>query len=67
MIKLTFTVALDEEQLRDLFEEREIKFSKAKAKKLQKELDYNADDIQSVFEENFEEIVDETIEDMFGE
>jgi transposase len=67
MVKLTFTVELDEEQLRDLFEERGIKFSKKKVKDLQEELNDTADDIQSVFEENFEEIVDEAIEDMFGE
>lgn len=65
MIKVTLTFEMDEEQLRELFESNEVKFSKKKAKELQENLDYTQEDIQVQLEESFEEIIDEMIMEIF--
>jgi hypothetical protein len=65
MLKLTFTFEIDEEQLREMFDSYEIKFSKKKAKDLQKEMDYSLDDVQVDMEERFAEIVEEWIQNTF--
>lgn len=65
MIKITLTFEMDEEQLKELFESNEVKFSKKKGKELQHELEYNSEDIQIALEENFEEIVSENIHELF--
>lgn len=67
MLKLNITLEMDEEQLREIFEGQDVKFSKAKAKKLQKAMDFNLDDVQIDLEERFVEIVEEWIESEFGE
>ena len=58
---MTISFEMDEEELKDLFENNEVKYSKKKAKELQDELEYNSEDIQITLEENFEEIVRENI------
>jgi|1185.fasta_scaffold131065_3 protein-tyrosine-phosphatase len=65
MLKFTITLEMDEEQLQDIFESRDIKFSKAKAKKLQKEMDNSLDTIQMDLDDKFEEIVDDWIQEIF--
>jgi hypothetical protein len=65
MLKLTFTFEIDEEQLREMFDSYEIKFSKKKVKDLQKEMDYSLDDVQVDMEERFAEIVEEWIQNTF--
>jgi hypothetical protein len=65
MLKLTFTFEIDEDQLREMFDSYEIKFSKKKVKDLQKEMDYSLDDVQVDMEERFAEIVEEWIQNTF--
>lgn len=65
MLSLTIKFELDEEQLRDLFENHEIKFSKKKVKEIQACLEETHSDIQMTLEEQFEEIVAEAITDLF--
>lgn len=67
MLKLTLTFEMDEEQLRGIFEDRDIKFTKKKAKELQEELKDNYDSVQVDMEERFAEIVEEWIENQFEE
>jgi hypothetical protein len=59
MIKVT--IELDEEQLRELFEEREIKFSKKKVKEIQEQLNEDFSEL----EERLGELVDEIIVDNY--
>ena len=66
-IKLTLTFEVDEEQLREIFENYEIKFTKKKAKELQDEMDYGLDNIQVDMEERFIEVVEEWIQNQFDE
>ena len=65
MLKLTVTFELDEEQLRDIFENHEIKFSKKKVKEIQVALEEAQSDVQTNLEEQFEEIVAEIMTDLF--
>ena len=65
MIKITLTFEIDEEHLKELFEENEVKFTKKKAKELQHELEYNSEDIQIGLEDGFVEIVNENIHELF--
>jgi hypothetical protein len=65
MLKINVTLELDEEQLRDIFESLEIKFSKKKAKELQEEVDSIESDIQIMMQDTFEEIISNTISDFF--
>jgi hypothetical protein len=66
MLKFKVTFELEEEQLRDLFEANDIKFTKKKAKEIQKAIDENFDYIV-VLEEAFSEMIDEIITQEFGE
>lgn len=65
MIKLVLTFEMDREAVKELFEANEIKFSVKKLKDLQEDLDYVSDDIQVQLEEQFEEIVNEKIQELF--
>jgi protein associated with RNAse G/E len=65
MVKLTLTFEMDEEQLKEIFESYDIKFSKKKAKELQKEMDFSSDDVQVEMEERFQEIVEEWVQNLF--
>ena len=65
MIKLE--IVLEEEQIKEAFENCEIKFSKAKLKKLKERLEYNEIDVKEVLEEALQEQLEELIEDEFGE
>lgn len=64
MIKITVDLELDEERLREIFEEQEIKFSKKKVTELQRDLDNN-EYVQETIEEAFEEFVEELICELF--
>jgi 5-methylthioribose kinase len=67
-IEMTITMRLDEEQLRDIFDTFDIKFSKKKVKELQEELNQDFEQAyQAEFEEMFEEIVGNWLNDSFGE
>ncbi len=66
-VKLTLTFEVDEEQLREIFENYEIKFTKKKVKELQDEMDYGLDNIQVDMEERFLEVVEEWIQNQFDE
>lgn len=65
MLSLVIKFELDEEQLRDLFEAHDIKFSKKKVKEVQACLEETHSDIQMTLDEPFEEIVAEIITDLF--
>jgi transcriptional regulator of heat shock response len=66
-ISLTITFEIDEEQLREIFDSYEIKFTKKKVKELQAEMDYGLDNVQVDMEERFQEIVEEWIQNQFDE
>jgi hypothetical protein len=66
-ITLTLTFEVDEEQLREIFENYELKFTKKKIKELQTEMDYSLDDIQVDMEEKFLEVVEEWIQNTCDE
>lgn len=65
MIKFIVVCEIEEEELKELFESNEVKFSKKKAKEIQEELNNIDTDIQGVLQEAFEEIVSETIQELF--
>ena len=65
MIKITVVFEMEEEEIKDLFEGNEIKFSKKKLKELQEDLDDTAPDVQEALEETFQEIVEEKIQELF--
>ena len=65
MIKFTVVFEIEEEELKELFESNEVKFSKKKAKELQEELNNTDVDVQEVLQEAFEEIVSEAIQELF--
>ncbi len=65
MLKIKFEFELDEEQLREMFDDYEIKFTKTKAKELQKAMNFSSDDVQVEMEERFAEIVEEWIQNLF--
>jgi hypothetical protein len=65
MIKLE--IILEEEQIKEAFENCEIKFSKAKLKALKERLEYNEIDVKEVLEEALQEQLEELIQDEFGE
>jgi hypothetical protein len=62
MLKLKFTFEMDEEQLREIFDSYDIKFSKKKVKDLQAEMELSLDDVQVEMEDRFAEIVEEWIQ-----
>ena len=66
-LKLTITFEIDEETLRDMFENFELKFTKKKIKELQEDMSYNLDNVQVELEERFQEIVEESIQNLFEE
>jgi len=65
VIKFTVVFEIEEEELKELFESNEVKFSKKKAKELQEELNNTDVDVQEVLQEAFEEIVSEAIQELF--
>jgi hypothetical protein len=66
-ITLTMTFEVDEEQLREIFESYDLKFTKKKVKELQSEMDYAQDNVQVDMEERFLEVVEEWIQNQFDE
>ena len=64
---IKLTVILEDEQLQDLFDNNEVKFSKAKLKRLKEIVDEVETDIQERLEETFSEFIDELIQDEYGE
>jgi hypothetical protein len=69
MIKMaiTITVTLEDEHLQDLFDNNEIKFSKAKLKRLKEIVNEVETDIQERLEETFAEFIDELVQEEWGE
>lgn len=67
MLKITMTFEMDEEQLKEIFDNYDIKFTKKKAKELQMEMEESVSNVQTDMEERFEEIVGEWIENQFEE
>lgn len=65
MIKLE--IVLEEEQIKEAFENCEIKFSKAKLKKLKEAVEYQDIDIKEILENALQEQLEEIIADEFGE
>jgi chromosome condensin MukBEF complex kleisin-like MukF subunit len=66
-LKINITLELSEDQLRDIFESYDIKFTKKKVKELQDELDNAGDSVQMELEEAFEEIAGNMINEFFSE
>lgn len=62
-IELSVTVTFEEDQIRDIFEGHDIKFSKAKVKRLKEMLEEVFYDVQAQLEESFEEQLAEMITD----
>jgi hypothetical protein len=60
-------VFIEEEQIREIFEDVEIKFSKKKLKELKELIDYADIDIKERLEETLREIIEEMIGDEWGE
>jgi hypothetical protein len=65
MLKFKIEFELDEEQLRDIFDSYDIKFSKAKMKQLKKEMNQGFEYVQTDMEERFQEVVEEWIQNLF--
>lgn len=65
MLRIKLEFEFDEEQLLDLFDNYDVKFSGAKLAKLKKEIKDRYADIQTATEEHVEEIVGEIIEELF--
>lgn len=66
-IEVTVTLELSEEQMRDIFESYDLKFTKKKVKELQEELDNAGDSVQMEMQEAFEEIIGNWVNDMCDE
>ena len=66
-IAVTVTLELDEDRLRDMFENYEVKFTKKKVKELNEEINDNEADWITEMEEAFEEIVGNWLSEMFNE
>jgi len=64
---IKLTVILEDEHLQDLFDNNEVKFSKAKLKRLKEIVDEVETDIQERLEETFSEFIDELIQEEYGE
>ena len=62
---MTISFEVDEDVLKDLFDNCEVKYSKKKAKELIEDLDETEDDIQLTMQDLFEEIVAERIQELF--
>jgi len=65
VIKLTVVFEIEEEELKELFESNEIKYSKKKAKELKEELEYTVESVQEALEETFQEVVSDRIQELF--
>ena len=59
MIKIT--IELTEEQIREAFENAEVRFSKAKWKKLKEEIQHQDIDIKELLENTLQELLEEMI------
>lgn len=66
-VSVTVKLELSEEQLRDIFESYDIKFTKKKVKELDGEINENEAVWLSDLEESFEEIIGNWINEMFDE
>jgi hypothetical protein len=66
-LKISLTFEMDEEQLREIFDSYDLKFTKKKVKELQAEMDYGLDNVQVDMEERFQEVVEEWIQNQFDE
>lgn len=66
-VKVQVTLEINEEQLRDIFESYDIKFTKKKVKELNGEINDNEAVWFSDLEESFEEIVGNWLQEMFDE
>jgi hypothetical protein len=64
-MKFKIELEIDPERVEEMFDEREIKFSKRKMTELKKILQENMADWIAELEERFEEIVDTSIEENF--
>jgi hypothetical protein len=67
MIKIALEFEIDEDILKEMFDDCEVKFTKKKGKELQEELESNTGDTEMELSEHFEEHVREWIENLFGE
>jgi hypothetical protein len=65
MVKIT--IELPQEIIEEVFENAEIKFSKAKVKRLKEIISEVELDVQERLEEQFQEILQELIEEEWGE
>lgn len=64
MFKITFNFEMDEEQLRDIFENHDIKFSKKKVKEIKQDMEFNFDTVMIEMEEKFSEVFEEWLDNM---
>lgn len=64
---MEITIVLEDEQIESAFEDAEIKISKAKLKKLKELVNEQDIDIKEAMEERFVEILQEIIEEEWGE
>lgn len=55
---------MDEEQLRDIFENHDIKFSKKKVKEIKQDMEFNFDTVMLEMEEKFSEVFEEWLDNM---
>lgn len=65
MLKIVMEFEFDEEQMRETFDNNEIKFTKKKVKELKEVLDEIHSDTQSELEERLEEIISEQVYAIF--
>ena len=64
---LRFEVVIDDENIQDIFENVEVKFSKAKLKKLKELAEDGLEDLQERLEETLSEFLEEVIQEEWGE
>lgn len=64
---IQITVTLEDEQLQDLFDNNEVKFTKVKLKKLKEMINEVETDFQERLEETFSELIEELIQEEYGE
>jgi hypothetical protein len=67
MLKFKIDFEIDEERLMEMFENREVKFSKNKIKVLKSQMNENFSDWFDELNEEFERIVDDWIENYFND
>jgi uncharacterized protein YaaR (DUF327 family) len=67
MLKYTFTFEIDEDNLKEIFESYDIKFSKKKLAELKKEITSSGEHlIQEDMQERFEEIIAEWVDSVLN-